>query len=210
MIALNILIVVAFLALLPIAADQGDLEVQGAFIAFVIALIAEIFSSPLLFFLVSPFVRVAEADAGLVDAVGHWPTRVGADPQLSRHRPDRRRWRRQILDAGPRRHRVLPTRCASRILRDLSAPRVESPLAVGSDPGVIAGADPSLSGWRCSRTAHAGSAAVGGVRRTTTRLIPQMVWKKLKPVDQLGEGDSQLGEPVQDDLRGGLLRRPLS
>lgn len=78
LIALNVVIVVAFLALLPYRRQtKGTWKSQGAFIAFVIALMTEMFGWPLLLFLVSPLVEVPKLAPAWFDAVGHWPARVG-------------------------------------------------------------------------------------------------------------------------------------
>ena len=78
LIALNILIVVGFLALLPYRRDtKGTWKSRGAFVAFVIALMTEMFGWPLLLFLVSPLVDVPALAPKWFGAVGHWPARVG-------------------------------------------------------------------------------------------------------------------------------------
>jgi protein-S-isoprenylcysteine O-methyltransferase Ste14 len=78
LIALNIVIVVAFLALLPYRRETKDTwRSKGAFIAFVIALMTEMFGWPLFLFLVSPLVEVPSLAPMLFDAVGHWPARFG-------------------------------------------------------------------------------------------------------------------------------------
>ena len=78
LIALNILIVVAFLALLPYRRPtKGTWKSKGAFIAFVIALMTEMFGWPLILFLLSPLVDVPRIAPAYFDAVGHWPARMG-------------------------------------------------------------------------------------------------------------------------------------
>lgn len=78
LIVLNIVIVVAFLALLPYRRDtKGTWQSKGTFIAFVIALMTEMFGWPLLLFLVSPLVEVPNLARPWFEAVGHWPARVG-------------------------------------------------------------------------------------------------------------------------------------
>jgi protein-S-isoprenylcysteine O-methyltransferase Ste14 len=78
LIALNIVIVVAFLALLPYRREtKGTWKSRGAFIAFVIALMTEMFGWPLVLFLVSPLVEVPSLASKWFSAVGHWPARVG-------------------------------------------------------------------------------------------------------------------------------------
>ncbi len=78
LIAVNILIVVAFLALLPYRREtKGTWKSKGAFIAFVIALMTEMFGWPLILFLVSPLVEVPKLAPAWFHAVGHWPATVG-------------------------------------------------------------------------------------------------------------------------------------
>jgi len=78
LIVLNILIVVAFLALLPYRREtKGTWKSKGAFVAFVVALMTEMFGWPLILFLVSPLVEVPSIAGTWFDAVGHWPARVG-------------------------------------------------------------------------------------------------------------------------------------
>ncbi len=78
LIALNIAIVLAFLALLPYRrSTKGVWKSKGTFIAFVIALMTEMFGWPLLLFLLAPLVDVPQIARGFFDAVGHWPARVG-------------------------------------------------------------------------------------------------------------------------------------
>lgn len=78
LIALNILIVLAFLALLPYRrSTKGTWKGKGAFAAFVIALMTEMFGWPLLLFLVAPLVEVPNIARPFFDAVGHWPARAG-------------------------------------------------------------------------------------------------------------------------------------
>ncbi len=78
LIALNIGIVIAFLALLPYRRPtRGVWKSKGAFAAFVIALMTEMFGWPLVLWLVSPLVEVPRIAGGYFDAVGHWPAQVG-------------------------------------------------------------------------------------------------------------------------------------
>lgn len=79
LIGLNIAIVLAFLALLPYRrSTKGTWKSKGTFIAFVIALMTEMFGWPLLLFLVAPLVDVPQIARGFFDAVGgHWPARAG-------------------------------------------------------------------------------------------------------------------------------------
>ncbi len=78
LIGLNIVIVLAFLALLPYRrTTKGVWKGRGAFAAFVIALMTEMFGWPLLLFLVSPLFEVPNIARPFFDAVGHWPARAG-------------------------------------------------------------------------------------------------------------------------------------
>lgn len=78
LITLNIVIVAAFLALLPYRRPtKGTWKSKGAFLAFVIALMTEMFGWPLLLFLLSPLVDIPSVAPAWFDAVGHWPARVG-------------------------------------------------------------------------------------------------------------------------------------
>jgi protein-S-isoprenylcysteine O-methyltransferase Ste14 len=78
LIAINIAIVVGFLALLPYRRPtKGVWKSKGAFAAFVIALMTEMFGWPLVLWLVSPLVEVPKIAGGYFDAVGHWPAQVG-------------------------------------------------------------------------------------------------------------------------------------
>jgi protein-S-isoprenylcysteine O-methyltransferase Ste14 len=78
LIAVNILIVLAFLALLPYRrSTRGTWQSKGAFAAFIIALMTEMFGWPLILFLVAPLVEVPQIARSWMDAVGHWPAQVG-------------------------------------------------------------------------------------------------------------------------------------
>ncbi|MEE8138928.1 MAG: isoprenylcysteine carboxylmethyltransferase family protein [Thermoanaerobaculia bacterium] len=78
LIAVNIAIVVAFLALLPYRRPtKGVWRSKGAFAAFVVALMTEMFGWPLVLFLLSPLVDVPRIAPGYFDAVGHWPAQLG-------------------------------------------------------------------------------------------------------------------------------------
>ncbi len=78
LIAINILIVTAFLALLPYRRHtKGTWKSKGAFIAFVIALMTEMFGWPLVLFLLAPIVDIPRIAPAYFDALGHWPARVG-------------------------------------------------------------------------------------------------------------------------------------
>ncbi len=74
----NILIVVAFLALLPYRRSTiGTWKSKGAFIAFVIALMTEMFGWPLLIFLISPLVDVPSLRPFSRQLFGHWGPLAG-------------------------------------------------------------------------------------------------------------------------------------
>ncbi|MFQ5708615.1 MAG: methyltransferase family protein [bacterium] len=72
LIALNIVIVVAFLALLPYRrSTMSTWKSKGVFIAFVIALMTEMFGWPLLIFLISPLVQVPSLHEWAHRTLGH-------------------------------------------------------------------------------------------------------------------------------------------
>ncbi len=78
LILFNILIVLAFLLLLPFRRPTKAIwKSQGAFIAFVIALMTEMFGWPLLIFLISPLMDIPVIAPEYFRAVGHWPATVG-------------------------------------------------------------------------------------------------------------------------------------
>ncbi|MDZ7269791.1 MAG: isoprenylcysteine carboxylmethyltransferase family protein [candidate division KSB1 bacterium] len=78
LIVLNILIVLAFLALLPYRRPTKHFwKSQGAFIAFVIALMTEMFGWPLVLFLVSPFFDIPIIAPKYFGSLGHSPATVG-------------------------------------------------------------------------------------------------------------------------------------
>ncbi|MFQ6104103.1 MAG: methyltransferase family protein [Candidatus Glassbacteria bacterium] len=78
LIILNIVIVLAFLALLPFRRPTKNVwKSHSAFFAFVIALMTEMFGWPLFIFLVSPFFEVPTLARGFFGTVGHWPASVG-------------------------------------------------------------------------------------------------------------------------------------
>ncbi len=78
LIAVNIAIVLAFLALLPYRrSTRGTWKSKGAFAAFVIALMTEMFGWPLVLFLLAPLVEVPSVAGAWFDAVGHWPAQAG-------------------------------------------------------------------------------------------------------------------------------------
>jgi len=72
LIALNILVVLAFLALLPYRRSTiGTWKSKGVFVAFVIALMTEMFGWPLLIFLLSPVVEVPSLREWSHRVLGH-------------------------------------------------------------------------------------------------------------------------------------------
>jgi protein-S-isoprenylcysteine O-methyltransferase Ste14 len=78
LIAINVVIVLAFLALLPYRrSTRGTWRSKGAFAAFVIALMTEMFGWPLVLFLVAPLVDIPEIARPWMRAVGHWPAQLG-------------------------------------------------------------------------------------------------------------------------------------
>jgi protein-S-isoprenylcysteine O-methyltransferase Ste14 len=78
LIALNILIVAGFLALLPYRRPTKNVwKSRGAFIAFVIALMTEMFGWPLVLFLVSPLVDIPRLAPAYFETLGHWPASLG-------------------------------------------------------------------------------------------------------------------------------------
>ena len=84
LIALNIVIVLAFLALLPYRRPTRNVwQSRGAFVAFVIALMTEMFGWPLVLFLVSPLVEVPIIADRWFQAVGHGLASVGTAVSFS-------------------------------------------------------------------------------------------------------------------------------
>jgi protein-S-isoprenylcysteine O-methyltransferase Ste14 len=78
LIVLNILIVIAFLALLPYRrSTMSTWKSKGAFIAFVIALMTEMFGWPLLIFLISPVVEVPSLRGWTREIFGHAGPLIG-------------------------------------------------------------------------------------------------------------------------------------
>ena len=78
LIILNILMVVAFLALLPYRHPTKHIwKSQGTFIAFIIALMTEMFGWPLFIFLISPLIDIPLLAHKYFRIIGHWPTTVG-------------------------------------------------------------------------------------------------------------------------------------
>ncbi|RMG64322.1 MAG: isoprenylcysteine carboxylmethyltransferase family protein [Calditrichaeota bacterium] len=77
-IVLNLVIVLAFLSLFAYRRPSREVWAsKGAFVAFVIALMTEMFGWPLLIFLLSPLVKVPTIARSWFQAVGHWPAMVG-------------------------------------------------------------------------------------------------------------------------------------
>ncbi len=78
LIILNIAIVLAFLTLFPFRKPTKNVwQSKGVFVAFVIALMTEMFGWPLVLFLLSPLVDVPRLAPGFFRAVGHWPATIG-------------------------------------------------------------------------------------------------------------------------------------
>lgn len=78
LIVLNILIVMAFLALLPYRCPTKSLwKSKASFIAFVIALMTEMFGWPLLIYLLSPLFDIPIIAHGYHRVFGHWLATVG-------------------------------------------------------------------------------------------------------------------------------------
>ncbi len=84
LIIINIVIVLAFLALLPFRKPTKNVwKSHSAFFAFVIALMTEMFGWPLFIFLVSPLFEVPRIGPDFFAAVGHWPSSVGTGISLT-------------------------------------------------------------------------------------------------------------------------------
>ncbi|MCG8608459.1 isoprenylcysteine carboxylmethyltransferase family protein [bacterium] len=78
LVILNIVIVVAFLALLPYHRSTiGTLKSKGVFVAFVIALMTEMFGWPLLIFLVAPIVEIPSLSGWARANFGHFGPMIG-------------------------------------------------------------------------------------------------------------------------------------
>jgi protein-S-isoprenylcysteine O-methyltransferase Ste14 len=78
LIVINIGIAVAFLALLPYRREtKREWQSRGVFVAFVIALMTEMFGWPLLLFLLSPLVEIPVIAPEYFQTLGHWPASVG-------------------------------------------------------------------------------------------------------------------------------------
>jgi protein-S-isoprenylcysteine O-methyltransferase Ste14 len=78
LIVINIGIAVAFLALLPYRREtKREWRSRGVFVAFVIALMTEMFGWPLLLFLLSPLVEIPVIAPEYFQTLGHWPASVG-------------------------------------------------------------------------------------------------------------------------------------
>ncbi|MEK6570895.1 MAG: hypothetical protein AABZ61_05960, partial [Bacteroidota bacterium] len=78
LIIFNILIVLAFLVLLPFRRPtKGVWKSRGTFVAFVIALMTEMFGWPLVIFLVAPLFDIPILAPKFFQSVGHWPSTVG-------------------------------------------------------------------------------------------------------------------------------------
>ena len=84
LIAVNIIVVLAFLALLPYRRPtKAKWRTHGAFIAFVIALMTEMFGWPLVLFLLSPIVDVPSLSPWMREHFGHTAGTVGTIVSLA-------------------------------------------------------------------------------------------------------------------------------
>ncbi len=78
LIAINIVVVLAFLALLPYRRPTRDVwKSRGAFFAFVIALMTEMFGWPLFIFVAAPLFDIPNIAGPYFDTLGHWPATAG-------------------------------------------------------------------------------------------------------------------------------------
>ncbi len=78
LILFNVLVVLGFLALFPFRWPTKHVwKTKGVFIAFIIALMTEMFGIPLLLFLLAPIVDVPRIAPGYFSALGHWPAIIG-------------------------------------------------------------------------------------------------------------------------------------
>jgi protein-S-isoprenylcysteine O-methyltransferase Ste14 len=78
LIIVNIVIVLAFFALLPYRrSTKSDWKSKGTFIAFVIALMTEMFGWPLFIFLLSPLFDIPKIAPDYFRSIGHWPALIG-------------------------------------------------------------------------------------------------------------------------------------
>jgi len=83
LIILNILIVLAFLALLPFRRRTKSIwKSHGTFAAFTIALMTEMFGWPLVIFVLSPLFDVPLLAPKFFQSVGHWPATFGTSISL--------------------------------------------------------------------------------------------------------------------------------
>ncbi|MFQ5486529.1 MAG: methyltransferase family protein [Desulfobacterales bacterium] len=84
LIIINIVIVLAFLALLPFRRPTKNVwKSHGAFFAFVIALMTEMFGWPLIILILSPLFEVPQIARNYFSAFGVLPARVGTIISLS-------------------------------------------------------------------------------------------------------------------------------
>jgi protein-S-isoprenylcysteine O-methyltransferase Ste14 len=84
LIAVNIIVVLAFLALLPYRRPtKARWKTHSAFIAFVIALMTEMFGWPLVIFLLSPIVDVPSLSPWMREHFGHTASTVGTIVSLA-------------------------------------------------------------------------------------------------------------------------------
>ena len=79
LIIINVIVVLAFLALLPYRKPTKNVwKSHGTFLAFVIALMTEMFGWPLFIFIVSPLIDIPKLAPAYFRAIGHWPASVGS------------------------------------------------------------------------------------------------------------------------------------
>ena len=79
LILINIIVVLAFLVLLPYRRPtKNSWKSHGTFIAFVIALMTEMFGWPLFIFVVSPLIDIPKLAPDYFRVIGHWPASVGS------------------------------------------------------------------------------------------------------------------------------------
>ncbi|MFQ5651047.1 MAG: methyltransferase family protein [bacterium] len=83
LIIVNIVVVLAFLALLPYRRPTKNVwKSRGAFFAFVIALMTEMFGWPLFLFVLSPLLNIPKIAPDYFQLIGHWPATVGTGLSL--------------------------------------------------------------------------------------------------------------------------------
>jgi protein-S-isoprenylcysteine O-methyltransferase Ste14 len=84
LIIVNIVVVLAFLALLPYRRPTKTVwKSHGTFLAFVIALMTEMFGWPLFIFIASPLLDVPKLAPSYFKLIGHWPANFGTAVSIS-------------------------------------------------------------------------------------------------------------------------------